>query len=117
MTRGPTSRVTISSAEALAIRRLFFQPRYSTFSIMGSPVSRQMGFSPSRCTRAHALIVERHAIALKVCERINAMALQESQQPFRPVLQLELQLRFRDSKAKPKFVLLPKESEARVGNE
>src|SRR4051812_44385294 len=34
MTRGPTSSVMISSASPLLSLRLFFQPRYSTFSMV-----------------------------------------------------------------------------------
>src|SRR5438067_50405 len=37
MTRGPTSRVTITSTSPLDIRRLFFQPLYSVFSIVILP--------------------------------------------------------------------------------
>src|SRR5262245_57508503 len=39
MTRGPTSRVTISSASPLLRRRLFFQPWYSIFSTAALPFS------------------------------------------------------------------------------
>src|SRR5438132_57892 len=39
MTRGPTSRVTISSVSPLLSRRLFFQPLYSTFSTVTLPFS------------------------------------------------------------------------------
>src|SRR5438067_2374922 len=40
MTRGPTSRVTISSTSPLLILRLFFQPRYSTFSTVTDTAAR-----------------------------------------------------------------------------
>src|SRR5215510_13673338 len=38
MTRGPTSRVRISSVSPLLRRRLFFQPPYSTFSTVTGPL-------------------------------------------------------------------------------
>src|SRR6516225_656172 len=60
---------------------------------------------------------EGHAVALKVCKRINALGLQLCQQLLGPMFHLKLQFRLGNSDAKAKLILMPKQGELRVSIE